>query len=217
MLVSATFARGALLNGGVTLGRTTFDLCWHNDLPQVSQAGSNSGAGATPVGFPRQNPSCRVQSALWGGIGSQIKVQGVYPLPLSFTVSGTYKNVPGVPITALHVVTNNQARASLGRDLSACRGAVPCTATAVVELLPAVNNSGNSSATKYDERVSQINLRLTRAFRINQGRVQAVAELYNVLNERPAQGSLTTYGGAWLRPTALLGGRLFKFGAQVDW
>ena len=27
----------------------------------------------------------------------------------------------------------------------------------------------------------------------------------------------TTYGAAWKRPTLLLGGRLLKFGAQVDW
>jgi hypothetical protein len=53
-------------------------------------------------------------------------------------------------------------------------------------------------------------------------RVQAIAELYNVFNSRPSQGNNNTYTPpgtpqGWLTPGVLLGGRLFKFGTQVDW
>jgi hypothetical protein len=71
---------------------------------------------------------------------------------------------------------------------------------------------------KLDERVNQVDLRLTRLFRFGGTRVQAIAELYNVFNNRPAQGIVGTYPRAvgWQFPFGILGGRLFKFGAQID-
>ena len=59
-------------------------------------------------------------------------------------------------------------------------------------------------------------MRLTKIFRIGRTRVQGIAELYNAFNTRPAQGIVSTYGASWQLPLAILGGRLFKFGAQID-
>ena len=42
-------------------------------------------------------------------------------------------------------------------------------------------------------------------------------DVYNLLNSRVPQGNVATYGAGFLTPSSLLGGRLFKFGAQVDW
>jgi hypothetical protein len=36
------------------------------------------------------------------------------------------------------------------------------------------------------------------------------------VTRRLAQGIIATYGSIWQLPTALLGGRLLKFGAQID-
>jgi hypothetical protein len=206
---NARFGKGGLLQGGVTFGRTTFDYCWQNNLPNVTQNG-------TPANLPRTNGFCKIQTPLWDGVGSQIKVQAVYPLPYDFVVSGSFKDLPGIPIAATYNVTNAQVVPSLGRNLAACFGAVPCNATVPVALLPSANNSGDYSATTFDDRIRQVDLRLTRTFRVAKGHVQAIAELYNVLNDRPAQGIATTYGSAWQLPTAILGGRLFKFGTAID-
>jgi hypothetical protein len=132
-------------------------------------------------------------------------------------VSGTFKNLPGIPIPATYTYINSVAAPSLGRDLGACRGAVPCTATASVLLLPSVNNSGDSAAIKFDERLNEVDLRFTRRFNFGKARIEPVAELYNVLNARPAQSISTTYGSTWQLPTAILGGRLLKFGVQIDY
>ena len=137
-------------------------------------------------------------------------------------VSGVYKNLPGILISAVYNLGNLQALPSLGRDLSACRGVTgaACTARVPVDLLPAVSpgtNSGATAARLYDERINQLDLRLSRIFRFGQLRLQGLAELYNVLNIRPAQGITTTYGPAWLLPSAILGGRVFKFGVQIDY
>ena len=69
----------------------------------------------------------------------------------------------------------------------------------------------------FDERLNETDLRFTKIVRFGKSRVQGMLDLYNVFNARTPQAVNTTYGAAWLRPTLLLGGRLLKFGAQVDW
>lgn len=137
-----------------------------------------------------------------------------------FTVSGSYKHLPGIPITATLAATNAMVRTGsrgLPRDLSSCFGATPCTSLAYVQLAPAPVNSGNVAATLYDDRLNEVDTKVTRTFRLGKTRVQADAELYNIFNSRPAQAILSTYGATWLTPTALLGGRPFTIGAQIDY
>ena len=219
--MNARFGEGGVLMGGVAMGRTTFDYCWQNALPNVSQVttpGFTAVTGSGSAMLPRTDGFCRIQSAWWDGVGSQIKLQAVYPLPLDFVVSGSYKLLPGIPVPATWNVTNSIAAPALGRDLAACRGATgaACTAVFPVSLLPVAFVQGDLSAVKLDERVNQVDLRLTKIFRVRGARIQGIAELYNVFNDRPAQGIISTYGALWLRPPAILGGRLFKFGAQID-
>jgi hypothetical protein len=168
--------------------------------------------------LPRTDGFCNIETAWWDGVGSQIKFQAVYPLPFDITVSGTYKLLPGIPIPATWNVANSVAAPSLGRDLSACRGltGAACTATTSIQLLPNTNYQGNLSAVKTDERINQMDLRLTKGVRVGGFRLQGIAELYNVFNSRPAQGIVGTFGPAWQFPFAILGGRLFKIGAQID-
>jgi hypothetical protein len=217
--INARFGKGGVLLGGVTVGRTTFDYCWQNDLPNVTQIGTPGITATTPYAtIPRTDGYCRIRSALWDGVGSQIKVQAIYPLPYDVVVSGSFKQLPGVPISANYSASNAEIAPSLGRDLSACRGAVgaACTARQTVALLPSAFYQGNTSAALYDERVNEVDVRVSRLFRLGKLRMQGIAELYNVFNIRPAQGIVDTYGPAWQLPFAILGGRLFKFGAEVD-
>jgi hypothetical protein len=219
--MNARFGKGGVLMGGVAVGRTSFDYCWQNDLPHVSQTttpGFTAVTGAVVGYLPRTDGFCKIESAWWDGVGSQIKFQAVYPLPLDFVVSGTYKQLPGIPIPAIWNVPNVAVAPSLGRDLAACRGltGAACTATTSVALLPTAFVQGNTTSVKLDERINQVDLRLTKIFRVGGLRLQGGVELYNVFNVRPAQGIVTTYGPAWQFPFAILGGRLFKFGAQID-
>ena len=57
----------------------------------------------------------------------------------------------------------------------------------------------------------------TRSFTVAKSRIQGIFEIYNLTNTRPSQANQTTFNANWLQPSVLLGGRLFKFGAQVDW
>ena len=207
-------AGGGLVAGGVTVGRTIVDQCWQNDLPNVAQIGTSkaSTAGANVELVPRSAGFCDVAPAWWNGVGSQAKVQFVYPLAYGFAVSGSYKNLPGVPITA---AANSVVvpPTTLGRALS---GPVN------YQLAPSPNAGSTALASsQYDDRLNQVDTRLSRTFKFGKTKVQAIAELYNVFNSRPSQGNNGTYTApgtpqGWLTPGALLGGRLFKFGTQID-
>ncbi|MGE3577856.1 MAG: carboxypeptidase regulatory-like domain-containing protein, partial [Vicinamibacterales bacterium] len=66
--LNARFSNGAMITGGLTLGRQDFNFCWLNDLPHVSETGFNAAPGA----LPRTDEFCRVTGTLWDGTGSQV-------------------------------------------------------------------------------------------------------------------------------------------------
>ena len=70
--------------------------------------------------------------------------------------------------------------------------------------------------TQFEDRLTQLDFRLTKVFRFGGRRLEGMVDIFNVLNGNTVLGVNTTYGGAWLRPTSLMAGRLFKFGAQFD-
>jgi hypothetical protein len=203
-----------LIAGGVAVGRTVADACWMNDLPNVAQIGYSkpATAGSSPTLTPRSEGFCKVTPAWWNGVGSQAKLQVIYPLPFGFTASGSYKNLPGIPITAETPFA--LAPNTLGRPLNATN--------TVYQLLPSPNAGSTAvAASKFDDRLNEVDTRLSRAFKVGKARVQAIAELYNVFNNRPSQGNNNRYTPpgtpqGWLTPGVLLGGRLFKFGTQID-
>ena len=47
-------------------------------------------------------------------------------------------------------------------------------------------------------------------------RVQGMFDIYNILNANSVLGVNGRFGSAWLQPTAILAGRPFKFGTQID-
>jgi hypothetical protein len=205
MAMNARFGSKALLSGGVALGRTVTDDCYLSDYPNVTASNTATYSYDTSL------RACHPEIPLWNAPGSQIKLQGYYRLPWELQVSAAYKNLSGISDGANYSFTNAQIQPSLGRPLGACPATGTCTATVNVALYP--------TGTKYDTRLNQLDLRATRTFKIGRARIQGIAELYNVFNLRIAQGVNTAYGtdgSTWLRPTNLLGGRLFKFGTQID-
>jgi hypothetical protein len=66
-----------------------------------------------------------------------------------------------------------------------------------------------------------MDLRLTKVIRLGRARIQGMAEMYNVFNAAAATGVSAAFPAAapafWLFPYQIMGGRLFKFGAQFDW
>jgi hypothetical protein len=139
-------------------------------------------------------------------------------LPWDFQVSGTYKNLPGIPLTADLVETNARVASALGRNLAACPASGTCTAAVTIPIvavgLGAVQLA--RTGTVFDDRLNEVDLRLAKTLRFGRARVQATAELYNAFNTRNTQAIVSTYGPTWLQPATILGGRLLKFGGQFN-
>jgi hypothetical protein len=206
--LNARFGNGAQVGGGLSTGRTVSDTCALNGLPQVRvDTLFGAAVAATAPLVPRTSEFCEVERP-----ATQVKVLAIYPLPWDFQVSATYQNIPGIPITASRAFTNAEVRQSLGRDLGQCRGAATCNATVLVEMIP--------PGTVFEDRLQQVDVRFTRAFRTGRTRIRGNADFYNVFNQSDVLSMTTRHagptGGAWLRPIQVLGGRMFKFSAQLD-
>ena len=62
-------------------------------------------------------------------------------------------------------------------------------------------------------------MRLGRTFVVNNVRIKGMVDLYNLVNSNTVilwNNTYGTNGATWLRPVQILGGRLAKFGVQVD-
>ena len=71
-----------------------------------------------------------------------------------------------------------------------------------------------------DERINQLDLRLSRIFRMKTTRLQANVDLYNAMNASTVLGLNNTFSTAgqnnWQQPTQILDARLLKVSVQMD-
>jgi hypothetical protein len=67
----------------------------------------------------------------------------------------------------------------------------------------------------FGERANQLDLRVSKIFRIARGRLSANLDLANLLNSNDVL-SLNNNFAAWQVPLAIIDGRLIKFGVQLD-
>jgi hypothetical protein len=201
------FGRGGLLNGGVSISRTVWDSCFATDLPELTFAFAPHITREAQA----QPNTCRVSPGL--GAGSQLKFSGLYPLPYDIQVAATFQNLPGTPHAAQWVAGNATLAPALGRNLAGCPATGACTATRTIDIVPFQE--------LFEDRITQLDLRFTKVLRVGPARLQGMFEIYNVSNAAAATGVSTSFPAAapafWLFPYQIMGGRLFKFGAQFDW
>ena len=132
----------------------------------------------------------------------RVRVNGWYPLPWDMQIAATFQNLPSANYAANYTVANAAIQPSLGRPLS---GATNIT----IDLLPA-------GSAYLDERITQLDLRLTKSVRFGSRKVQANFDVFNVFNANTVLQVNSTFGPNWLRPTQILDARLLKFSMQID-
>jgi hypothetical protein len=221
------FKGSGLISGGVSIGREVVDTCFLNNYPNVTAVvttATETAIGSTTAGATANNRDpkfCHNAPSWWNGVGSQAKLQAVYPLPYDFMASVVYKNLPGLPDTATVTVPNSVVLAATGRSLVGC-GTATTTCTQVFSANVVIPSS------VFDQRLNQTDLRLTRRFKIGNSRLTANVDLYNAFNSRQPQSISTSWGTlataltaavpnpTYLRPGVYLNGRLFKLGGQLD-
>ncbi len=200
--------RKLFLTGGLNIGRTELDYCGVVETnPQVVPVvATTATAGVAAFTQPRNGTFCNIVTP-WNA-QTQVKIAAVYRLPYDVQASASYQYFPGVTQAANIVANNALIGPSLGRNLSA--GA---NATVVVDVLP--------QQRQWEDGSQQTDFRFIKAVRLGGTRkIQGIFDIFNAFNARPVLGVNTRYaganGGAWLRPTSTLVGRLLKFGVQFD-
>jgi len=128
---------------------------------------------------------------------TQVKFAAVYPMPWGVTTSATFQTLVGPEILANYTIP----------------GVIPAlgkrpTAPTIPLIAP---------GTEYGDRLSQIDFRVSKTFGVDEGRIQAILDIYNLLNANPVLKQNNTFGGAWQSPITILTGRLVKFAFQFDW
>jgi hypothetical protein len=144
------------------------------------------------------NAFCRTQ----GAFVNHVKLLGTYLVPkIDVQVAATFQNLPGPEILANTIYTNAMVQGSLGRPLSG--GATNVTVNVV------------DPRTMYGERLTQLDLRLSKILRFSGMRTALNLDIYNVFNGNAVRSVNNNYA-AWQRPTSILDARLFKLSAQLD-
>ena len=200
--------RRAYVTAGMNTGRTEVDYCGVvTGNPQVVPVvATTATAGVAAFTQPRNSTFCDTVTP-WGA-QTQVKAAAVYAFPFDILASASFQQFPGATQAANIVANSALIAPSLGRDLAA--GA---NATVVVDVLP--------SQRQFEDSSSQTDIRFIKMFKLGGTRkVQGIFDIYNAFNARPVLAVTTRYtgttGGAWLRPTNTLVGRLLKFGVQFD-
>ncbi|MFM8535265.1 MAG: carboxypeptidase regulatory-like domain-containing protein [Acidimicrobiia bacterium] len=135
-----------------------------------------------------------------------VKMSAAYQLPWDFQLSGTFIAQPGPSVAAYYTVT----AAIAGR---------PIVGTTAGGTTIAVNLAEPN--TVFLDYKNQLDARLARTFRFGSRRVQAFADVFNVLNAGTALRVNETYAAtgtnAWMTPTAIMDGRYVRFGIQMSY
>jgi hypothetical protein len=207
--VATRLRGGVLLQGGFNVGHEVWDNCG-----VVGQVDNSAAALATDIARAGVNTPnlTNLQGVLSPStlfchdappFQTQVKLAGSIPLPWwNLAASAAFQSVPGPQITASYSVAVAALTQALGR--------LPSSGSpATVQLI--------APGTLYGDRVYQLDSRLTKTWKLGRARIQGQLNAYNLLNAGPVLAVNNTYGPTWLSSTATLQGRMFKFGAQVDW
>jgi hypothetical protein len=152
------------------------------------------------VDSPQELLNCRVVTPFRAQ--TQFKLHGIVPLPGDVMASFLFQNLSGPSYDANYSATNADIAPSLGRNLAGNVQAV------TIPLVP--------PQTLFEDRVSRLDLRLSKVFTAGRFRVRGNIDAYNVLNANSVRSVLSTYGARWRTPTQILDPRLVEVGGTIS-
>jgi outer membrane receptor protein involved in Fe transport len=186
--VNARLPEGIVVQGGVSTGRTSTDNC------EIVESVPEMLLGA--VLTPRSH--CHVDTAFL----TQVKLLGSYTIPgIDVRLAGSFQSIPGPPIQAQLVVPTAVAARSLGRPLAGD------AANVTVNII--------DPGTVYGERLNQLDVRVSKLFRLGTMRTTVNLDVNNVMNVNPVTAESPVYT-IWRRPQSILLPRFAKISMQFD-
>jgi outer membrane receptor protein involved in Fe transport len=152
------------------------------------------------VDSPQDLLYCRVVTGF--GAQTQFKLHGVFPLPADFVASFAWQNLSGPSYGANYTVSTAQVE----------------WVDAAPRLLE--NNSATiplvAPQTLFEDRITRLDLRLSKTFRVNRYRFQVNVDAYNALNTNSVRQLINTVGSRWSTPAQILDPRLIQLGGQIS-
>ena len=211
--VNSRLQNGLTMQVGVGTGRVVTDDCGVvQSLPETLHANAFTGNPANPVTNSRSFAvAARTLERCEQNHGWRTSAQGMvtYLVPkIDVNVSGTFQDLPGT-------ATSN----STGISMSAIAG-IPVTSTNLGRPYGSGPNARFFNIIEagdlYVERMRQLDLRLSKLFRVGPTRTSVNFDFFNVLNSNAVINENITYGAAWRTPQLILLPRIFKLSAQFD-
>ena len=206
---NARLAKGIRVGGGFDAGHSSKNQCYNVDSPGLASFAAGVAQGAVyALGTYGPQTTTTIDGQLVCEVITpmkalaQLKLNGAVPLPMNFSVSAIYQDLPGQVIEAVWAAPNAAIAPTLGRNLAGW------AASFTVPLV--VPN------TMFENRIRRLDLRLTKYFNITTRlRLQANLDVYNALNSNAVQTDNTAYGANWLQPVQILDPRLFQISAML--
>jgi len=202
-VVNARPRAGVTLQGGISTGRRSTDVCEiQAKLPETQLV---FGIFAVPRGY------CHVDESFL----TQGKLLGTYLVPkIDVQFGVTFQSSPGPPLASNYLVTAGQA----GLPSFSAAG------VRLVNLIPITQPQGFTTATapniagatEYVDRANQLDLRFSKLFRFSKYRTSINFDLNNALNSSAVLAVNNAYGPTWQAPLNIMDARLMKFSAQFE-
>jgi Carboxypeptidase regulatory-like domain len=149
--------------------------------------------GRTTGGGNNPNNDINAVGAVGFDTPNQVNIAGAYPLPYGLKASGSMRTAPGQPLNRTFTVTTTQ---------------VPglTQVTQSVNLVP----RGEFRL----PRATLLDFRLSKSFTLATSKLEAIADVYNVLNSHAITSAVQTVGPSLGQVGEIVDGRLLRLGVQ---
>jgi hypothetical protein len=124
----------------------------------------------------------------------QYKLSGSYLLPFGFRTSAVLQSYPGSMLAVNYLVNR-----TIAPGLTQSQVSVPIA----------------PPGSRYGDRLTQLDARLAKTVHIRRVEVEGAFDIFNASNSSAAFNEVQTYGSSLGRPTDVIQGRIFRFGAQM--
>ena len=198
---------GVTLAGGIATGAVSVNECFVVDNPMQARDGYCSYAPA------------------WSD-RTQYKLNGSVPLPYDMAFSFVFQSIPGERRFSDYAVARqiDFVEQQLGHELLETGLTVPLFPSGIGFWTDARGGTLTTSryidnSVQYEPQVNQLDLRLTKILRFGGGLIRANFDVFNIFNSSSVTRVIDSYTdpGTFPRVAGIMNGRLFKFGATIDW
>ena len=186
---------GGTVFGGASWGQQTLVICDVEDPNFIANGVTNG------VRF------CD-QSALGMPYQVGVKFSGSYPLPLGINVSGSLQSQPGGATANAGEGSQNENYNISAATFKTLTNQTMTQTNVIVRLL--------QPGTAYTDRVTSVDIRVSKRFQIGRYRLEGRFDAFNALNVNPVVAYNNTYGSSYKKITDILSGRVLAFGGSLS-